>query len=365
MHRLGHRLFSVTLVIGLALAAVGTVAVAPAGAAPGDPGSISGIVRGEGGTRLAGACVAVIPANLDFSLIRSVQAGADGSYELSGLDTSTQYYVGSLPNWSTPACDTSGPPPIPGPGDIQPVFYDNVWFDMSTWLTVVTGGDPAAIAAFLQGTGATLVSAGSTGINVCLTTAPGTVVPRPPCTGPSITGTVLGAGGVPFPNPCVSAVNSTTGLTLAGESSADGTYVVGNLETGASYYLVFGACPANAPADSGIQPVLYNNVWFDLSQYISLAEAGDPGALIAFLATTGATPVVAGTAAVNACLTAAPGAQVPRPACVAAAPTTAAAPTLPRTGAGESSVPLGAIGATAAFVGLALTIGARRRRALR
>lgn len=370
-----RRLGVLVTTLGLLFAVAGPIT--PAGAAPGDPDTISGRVLDAAGLPMANACVAAIPANGDLSGLRGGENNADGTYEISGLDPLQQYYVASVPNWSTPACDFSGPPPIPTPGQIQPVFYNNVYFNLTTWLPVASSGDPIAIAAYLAGTGASPVSPGKIDIDQCLTNADPSVVPRPVCAAATgtISGTVLGANGVPYPDACVVALPSGSGPEIAfGHSDATGAYSIPGIVDGMDYFVIAledwdpgqpcgSSQPPPIPADA-VQPVIYRNVWVDVGHIIDLINT-DPSTLLGYLQSLGPTMVRMGAKGVDACLTTAPSTAVPRPACVAPASTTTApaAATLPRTGSSDPGpAPLVATGLSLGLAGLALVIGARRRR---
>jgi hypothetical protein len=68
-----------------------------------------------------------------------------------------------------------GNPPVPGPGQLQPVFYSNVWINLA---------DPALqndTYSWAVAHGATVLSAPTANVDACITNAAGTVVPRPSC----------------------------------------------------------------------------------------------------------------------------------------------------------------------------------------
>ena len=111
-------------------------------------------------------------------LVGFTLTGADGTYVLDAIPDGTDITVGFVPPFVGPdgPCSTSdGPPPAPGPGELQPVWFDDVFLDLTA---PELGMDPFAFAV---SAGATTVQAGATGVDACLTTAPASQVPRPSC----------------------------------------------------------------------------------------------------------------------------------------------------------------------------------------
>jgi hypothetical protein len=139
-------------------------------------GPISGRVVTGGSTPLAGVCVFLLEA--DQGGVALAITGADGSYRFDAAPVDVDLVVGFLPPFIGPdgPCQPgNGPPPTPPAGALQPVAYRDVFIDLSN-PTLLQNPFAVLVAA-----GAQTVRAGATGIDACLTSAPGTQVPRPSC----------------------------------------------------------------------------------------------------------------------------------------------------------------------------------------
>ena len=101
-----------------------------------------------------------------------------------------------------------GPPPSPGPGELQPEFYRNLWADFDQSPDNPLFADPYGWATER---GATTVTNSTSGITICLTTDPGTVVPRPSCD-PS----------TPTPTPSAGVGPEATSTSIPAPASAAG-----------------------------------------------------------------------------------------------------------------------------------------------
>jgi hypothetical protein len=140
--------------------------------------SLSGNVIGEGGTPVAGACIFVISSPL---FVSQTITGSDGSWAISGLPDDYTFIVAVVPPFTSadgPCVTQNGPPPIPGPGEPQPVFIDDIWIDLSDPALTGGQGDPYVFAV---NAGATVFSASASGLEACLSTAPASAIPRPSC----------------------------------------------------------------------------------------------------------------------------------------------------------------------------------------
>jgi hypothetical protein len=144
---------------------------------PTGPGSISGKVITTGGQPVPNACVFVLPQGLG-NVYGPVLAGPDGSYTVQGLPLNLNVVVAFVPPFSSDQgpCQSNGPPPKPGPGQLQPVFWNDVWFDLDAFRGSQT--DPFTVALPFS---PTVLQASATGIDGCLTTAPEGTTPRPSC----------------------------------------------------------------------------------------------------------------------------------------------------------------------------------------
>ena len=163
-------------------------------------GTLSGTVVQTGPAPVAAACVYVLtdlPGDSDVGW--NAMTDTNGRWEVTGLPTDRNYYVGVVAPFETAAgpCETeNGPPPAPSAGELQPEFYANSWVDLTS---PDLDADPAGFAAKH---GAVAVDVGATGVDVCLTTDPGSTTARPECT-------VAVAE--------VTSTGATTGATAAGE----------------------------------------------------------------------------------------------------------------------------------------------------
>jgi Glycine rich protein len=147
--------------------ALPTAACAPAAVV------LSGTVVTTGNVPVSNVCVVAIG---DGGIVMAVTDAA-GHWTLSGFPRAFAVVVGFVPAFGPPdqPCNTGGPPPVPAAGSLQPVFYSNVWLNLA---------DPSLLndpGSWALAHGATLITQPTSGINACLTTAPGSVVPRPTC----------------------------------------------------------------------------------------------------------------------------------------------------------------------------------------
>jgi LPXTG-motif cell wall-anchored protein len=154
--------------------------------------TLSGTVITTGGAPVGAACVFVISSPL---FIWPAVTDSSGSWSVGGLPDDYTFIVGVVPPFTGTygPCANDGPPPIPGPGDLQPVFVDSIWVDLANPALTGGQGDPYVFAV---NAGARVLSTSESGIEACLSTAPSTQVPRPPC---------------------VASVVTTTSTTVAGE----------------------------------------------------------------------------------------------------------------------------------------------------
>jgi hypothetical protein len=138
---------------------------------------LSGHVETTGPVSLANVCVFVVDASGNGA---QAMTDAQGNWSVSGLPAGFSVVVVFVPFFS----GTKGPcrgngggsgPPVPGPGQLQPVFYGNIWANLAdpTFLN-----DPYTWAV---AHGATVLSAPTANVDACITNAAGTVVPRPSC----------------------------------------------------------------------------------------------------------------------------------------------------------------------------------------
>jgi Glycine rich protein len=149
-----------------------TAACAPAAVA------LSGTVVTTGNTPVSNVCVFALAPNGETVTVTD----ASGHWSLGGFPHTFSVVVGFVPSFGPagqPCNSGNGPPPVPAAGSLQPVFYSNVWLNL---------GDPTLLngpQAWALAHGATLITQPTSGIDACLTTAPGTVVPRPTCAAPA------------------------------------------------------------------------------------------------------------------------------------------------------------------------------------
>jgi hypothetical protein len=125
---------------------------------------------------LANVCVFVLGS--DRNGTAQTMTDAQGNWSISGLPTGFNVVVGFVPffNGSGGPCQNDGPPPVPQAGQLQPVFYSNIWANLADPNLL---NDPYTWAV---DHGATVFSAPTANVDACITDAAGTVVPRPSCT---------------------------------------------------------------------------------------------------------------------------------------------------------------------------------------
>jgi len=144
-------------------------------------GAITGTVLTTGGVPEPGACIVAFAASNPTGPVGGAITDTQGTYSIGGLPDGTDLTVGFIPPFSGPGgpCDLSMAPPPPPPGALQPVWSGNVFFNL---------GDPELgpnpYAASL-GQGAQIVRTGDV-VDACLTSAPASEVPRPPCVAAAI-----------------------------------------------------------------------------------------------------------------------------------------------------------------------------------
>ena len=142
--------------------------------------TLSGSVITTGGGPVAAACIYVLSATGVFPSLTD----DDGQWSVPNLPDDHVFAVGVIPPFVGPfgPCAAEGPPPTSGPGELQPVFVGDIWIDLTDPALV---GNQANPFAFAVSQGATTFSDTTAGIEACLTTAPGDVVPRPACVEPT------------------------------------------------------------------------------------------------------------------------------------------------------------------------------------
>jgi hypothetical protein len=154
--------------------------------------SLSGRAVTEGGAPVPGACVFVISSPL---FIFPTIADSAGNWSISSLPDDYEYVVGVIPGFDIgdgPCVTDNGPPPVPGPGELQPVFHDDVWIDLADPQLTGGQGDPFQFAV---AAGATVLTGSASGLEACLTTAPLEADPRPACVQSVVTTTPTTAAG--------------------------------------------------------------------------------------------------------------------------------------------------------------------------
>ncbi|MGB8380407.1 MAG: hypothetical protein WCG47_04000 [Dermatophilaceae bacterium] len=162
---------------------------------------MSGDVVKPGPLPVAQACVFLLGPDGAFA-----QAITDtaGRWQITDVPVDYPMVVGVVPPFNGPngPCSSDGPPPVPGPGELQPEMYVNTWVDL--------GDQNLLNGPFQWGLvhGASPVANSRAGIEVCLTTDPGTVVPRPGCDA--------------TPSPSTMTPASATGKTTAALQAAGG-----------------------------------------------------------------------------------------------------------------------------------------------
>jgi hypothetical protein len=136
---------------------------------------LSGTVDTTGPVPLANVCVFVLDADNNNT---GTMTDAQGNWSVSGLPAGFNVVVGFVPFFigTGGPCQSNGGPPVPPAGQLQPVFYGNVWANLA---------DPALLNdpyTWAVEHGAIALSAPTANVDACLTNAAGTVVPRPSCT---------------------------------------------------------------------------------------------------------------------------------------------------------------------------------------
>jgi hypothetical protein len=190
------------------LACLGATAL-PTSACVVPDGVLSGTVFTTGPIPLADVCVIALDGNSD-----GVAAVTDiaGHWSITGLPR-TSFVVVFLPDASDPnspcAGGNNGPPTVPGPGQLQPVFYADTWANLA---------DPTLLNdayhwALTQG--AALLTADAPAISTCITTAAGNIIPRPGCT-PSTQVPASPTAAAAAADPLAQTGSPTTGLLTTG-----------------------------------------------------------------------------------------------------------------------------------------------------
>lgn len=280
------------------------------------------------------------PARAEQELITGQVIDAGSRHALAGICV-VFYDTGSVPP-SAAGAVLSG---IDGTFSFQGTAghaYDLAFFEPSTPGNCSSSPNTAVAAEWYAGVAmslplappaaATRVAAGTRTLDVCL----GGLGRPSGCVSAAsdgtITGTVLTTGGAPEPGACIVAFAlGTPGPVRGAIADAQGNYTLESLPGSTDLTVGFappftgpgGPCDLSkkppTPPPGALQPVWSGNVFFNLDDP---AIKADPYA--ASLA-QGAQIVHAGDV-VDACLTNAPGAQIPRPACVAAATPAAVSP---------------------------------------
>jgi hypothetical protein len=186
------------------------------------PVVLSGHVDTNGPVPLTNVCVFVLGS--DRNGTAQTMTDAQGNWSISGLPAGFNVVVGFVPffNGTGGPCQNDGPPPVPQAGQLQPVFYSNIWANLADPNLL---NDPYTWAV---DHGATVLSAHTANIDACITNAAGTVVPRPSCT-PSVPAVVtasptMPAAAVPNAAPLLAFTGATflplvtigSGLLLSG-----------------------------------------------------------------------------------------------------------------------------------------------------
>ena len=91
---------------------------------------LSGHVVGVDGKPVK-ACVFVLGE--ESNAMGPFVTAPDGTWTASGLPRSTEFAVAFLPYFEGEFgdCADDGPPPAPGPGELQPAFLGNIWIDFT------------------------------------------------------------------------------------------------------------------------------------------------------------------------------------------------------------------------------------------
>lgn len=177
--------------------------------------SLSGTVITKGGAAVSGACVYALSAP---SFVFATVADKKGHWSMTGLPDDWVYAIGVIPPYTGAygPCADDGPPPVSGPGELQPVFYPDIWIDLADPELTGGMGDPHVFAV---AAGATVFSDSTSDLVSCLTSAPGSVVPRPPCIAPVAPTTPTTV----FPAPPVTTAPPTTEPSVANSAESSTT----------------------------------------------------------------------------------------------------------------------------------------------
>ena len=141
-------------------------------------------------------------------------ADDQGNWQVTGLPLATPLVVAVIPPFTGPdgPCSSDGPPPAPPAGSLQPEFYRNAWIDL-------TDPDlPVAPYTWATAHGANPVTGSATGLDVCLTTDPGTLVPRPGCN-PTPTSSATAVPTATTVPTATSVVTSSATMTITAQPS--------------------------------------------------------------------------------------------------------------------------------------------------
>ncbi len=138
--------------------------------------SLSGVVVTNNGVPVNQACIFILATGGVFVGITD----SNGEWSVGGLPDDYSFAVGIIPPFvgTYGPCAENGPPPVSAAGELQPVFAGDVWIDLEDPYLTGGLGDPFV---FATNAGATIFFDTTSGIEACLTNAPGSQVPRPPC----------------------------------------------------------------------------------------------------------------------------------------------------------------------------------------
>ena len=136
---------------------------------------LSGHVDTTGPVPLANVCVFVLSANGNDG--PPTMTDAQGNWSVSGLPAGFNVVVGFVPFFIGDGgpCQSRHAATAAPAGQLQPVFYGNVWANLADPNLV---NDPYTWAV---DRGAIALSAPTANVDACITNAAGTVVPRPSC----------------------------------------------------------------------------------------------------------------------------------------------------------------------------------------
>ena len=140
--------------------------------------TFSGRVVGAGLQPINQACIFALGLTGPVGQARTTP---DGRWTIDDLPINFPLVVGVIPPFDVgegPCVTEDGPPPVPPAGQLQPEFYPNTWANLA---------DPALLEnpyGWATARGAQSISNDRSGIDVCLTTDAGAVVPRPSCDPP-------------------------------------------------------------------------------------------------------------------------------------------------------------------------------------